>query len=149
MVRVASGCKSVWRSRVLGGSAVAPAAGLSAAVPGTVVLVVLSTVLIGAGGCFSTPEGFNSPDPIRRLDAIVEADRTRDQGAIPELIAQLESPDPAARLLAFRALQRFSGGEAFGYRHTDGPLKREAAVNRWVAWAQARAAGPDREHDPL
>ncbi|MEM0984147.1 MAG: hypothetical protein AAGI17_09380 [Planctomycetota bacterium] len=93
-------------------------------------------VLASLGGCFSTPEGFDSPDPNRRLDAIVDA--AREPGStesIPMLIEQLESLDPAARLFAIRTLEKKTG-ETFGYDHAANAWERSGAVRRWADWAE-------------
>ena len=50
------------------------------------------------------------------------------------LIGQLESTDPAARLLAIQALERRTG-ETLGYQHAAPVWERRAAVNRWKQYA--------------
>jgi len=67
--------------------------------------------------------------------AITEAGVTGDRAAIPDLIEQLESNDPGARMLAIRSLERLTG-LTLGYDHTDAWWERDAAVVRWRAWAQ-------------
>ncbi|MBZ0172095.1 MAG: HEAT repeat domain-containing protein, partial [Phycisphaerales bacterium] len=68
-------------------------------------------------GCIPpVPGGFDSPDPTMRLAAIAEAGRAGDTGAVPDLIEQLESTDPGARLLAIRSLERITG-RTHGYDH--------------------------------
>jgi len=83
----------------------------------------------------STPQGFDSPDPISRLSAISDAGSTRDERAIPDLVEQLESADPGARLLAIRSLERITG-QTLGYHHADPWWARAAAVRRWRRWIQ-------------
>lgn len=90
------------------------------------------------------PEGFNSPDPTRRLNAIVRAADERDSGAIPDLIVQLESSDPAARLLAIRTLESLTG-ETLGYDPVSPDWQRAEAVDRWEVWAQENRLDSDSE----
>ncbi|USN98285.1 MAG: HEAT repeat domain-containing protein [Phycisphaeraceae bacterium] len=93
-------------------------------------------------GCIPPiPEGFDSPDPTMRLAAIADAGDARDEAAIPELIRQLESTDPGARLLAIRSLQRITG-ETFGYDYAAPRWERSEAVERWRDWY---AAGESRD----
>jgi len=86
------------------------------------------------------PGGFTSPDPNRRLDAIIEAARSDDPAAIRSLIVQLDSADAAARILAIRTLEDLTG-ETFGYDPYSGDIERGAAVDRWTRWERERRAG--------
>lgn len=96
-------------------------------------------------GCIpSTPQGFDSPDPTSRLAAISEAGKTGDKSAVPDLIEQLESNDPGARLLAIRSLERITG-ETLGYDYADPWWSRGNAVRRWRTWAADNGYGPDPE----
>jgi hypothetical protein len=91
-----------------------------------------------APGCIPpTPEGFDSPDPTRRMVAITEAGVSGDESSIPDLIEQLESNDPGARMLAIRSLERLTG-LTHGYDHADPWWERKQAVDRWRAWAMDR-----------
>jgi HEAT repeat protein len=90
------------------------------------------------------PEGFNSPDPTRRLNAIVAAADEQDTSAIPQLIVQLESSDPAARLLAIRTLESLTG-ETLGYDPIAPDWQRAEAVDRWQVWAQENDLVSDSE----
>jgi hypothetical protein len=95
-------------------------------------------------GCIPpVQEGFDSPDPTRRLDAIRRAADERDTGAIPDLVAQLESTDPAARLLSIRTLEDLTG-ETLGYDPSAPEWQRSEAVDRWAAWARE-----DTPPDPM
>jgi hypothetical protein len=81
------------------------------------------------------PQGFDSPDPTARLTAIADAGERGDRAAVHELIRQLESTDPGARLLAIRSLQRITG-ETFGYDYAAPWWERAESVARWQAWAR-------------
>lgn len=70
-----------------------------------------------------------------RLAAIAEAGQNKDNRAIPDLIEQLESTDPGARLLAIRSLERITG-RTLGYDYAEPWWKRAEAVRRWRSWAK-------------
>lgn len=100
------------------------------------VVAAFLVLVCGVSGCIPpSPEGFDSPDPTRRMVAITEAGVTGDRAAIPDLIEQLESNDPGARMLAIRSLERLTG-LTLGYDHADAWWERDAAVDRWRAWAE-------------
>lgn len=98
--------------------------------------------------------GFDSPHPAARLFAARRAatesqpDALRD--SMPGLIRNLESDDPAVRLVSAQALLDLTG-ETFGYRHFDPEWVRAPAVRRWRdAWERGeltlrdgRPIGPD------
>ncbi len=88
----------------------------------------------------ATEASFDSPNSAARLYAIEKALRTGDTGAVPRLVEQLESDDPAVRMLAIEALHRLTG-ETHGYRHDDPPLARHEAIRRWVESLEPTAAG--------
>jgi hypothetical protein len=98
-------------------------------------LVTAAMLLAGSiGGCGTDmrTRGFDSPDPQAKLDAIVAAGQTRDKAAIPDLVHQLDSDDPAVRMYAITALQRITGTR-LGYSPYAAQLQRQAAVETWVA----------------
>lgn len=88
----------------------------------------------------STPEGFDAAAPEGRIPAIIDAARTGDRAAIPDLIGQLDSDDPAVRMFAIRTLERLTD-RTFGYDHAAPERLRRPAVDRWTAWYDA--AMPD------
>jgi hypothetical protein len=47
------------------------------------------------------------------------------------LVEQLDSQDPAARMLAIRALEHRTG-TTLGYVHTDPEWKRQESIERWM-----------------
>lgn len=91
-------------------------------------------------GCFSTPEGLDSPDPNARVRAIIEAASIESDSfgrpTAAGLVAQLESIDPAARMLAIRTLERHTG-TTLGFDHAGGDVEQRAAIYRWRAWLRA------------
>ncbi|MEM7229011.1 MAG: hypothetical protein AAF432_09375 [Planctomycetota bacterium] len=93
-----------------------------------------SLILLPAGlsGCSPSPTagGFDSPNPAARLYAIEDSVQSGDTSSVREIVRELRSVDPAARLMAIEALRRLTG-ETMGYRHDDPVAEREAAIDRW------------------
>lgn len=96
------------------------------------------SVSAGLVGCRAAAEGFDAPSPSKRLDAIVAANAEGDRSAIVDLIRQLDSTDPAARMLAIRTLESWTG-ETMGYDHADPDHEREPSIQRWVDWYNGQA----------
>lgn len=99
--------------------------------------------LILLAGCSVPPReaSFDSVDPVETTMAIEQASETRDLTKIDELISQLDSSDPAIRLVAIAALRDLTGQD-LGYNPGDKESDRLAAVSRWEQWLMAeRAAG--------
>lgn len=93
--------------------------------------------LIASGGACSAPArqaDFASIDPSERSAAAAQAASARDASAVPDLIAMLESSDPAARMVAIAALERITG-ERLGFDPAGSRPDRQAAVRRWVRYA--------------
>jgi hypothetical protein len=82
------------------------------------------------GACHSPPRGFDSPDPSARMDAVVDAARRKDTGAVPKIVPLLESDDPATRLVSIRALEQLTG-RTLGYDYAASEASRHEAVGRW------------------
>lgn len=113
-------------------------------VPGTLTAVGVTLTL---AACLpSEKPGFDEPNPNRRLDAIVQAsDPGADPATLRKLVEQLDSQDPAARMLAIRALEKRTG-TTLGYIHTDPEWKRQEAVDRWIKYLET--GGPDSDLVP-
>jgi hypothetical protein len=95
-------------------------------------------ITVCLGGC-SLPEqraDFNSVDPQERTLATLKAAETGDRAAIPQLIQQLASDDPALRMLAIRTLERLTG-QTLGYEHAAPEPQRREAIVRWRDWQRA------------
>ena len=88
-------------------------------------------------GCLPAEKaGFDEPNPLRRMDAIVLAsDEDADPETLARLVEQLDSQDAAARMLAIRALEKRTG-TTLGYIHTDPEWKRQEAVDRWMNYLE-------------
>jgi len=104
------------------------------------VLSGIGAAALGLLGCAHSDDaiGFQEQDPAARLRAVRRAAETRDQSSIPQLIDELESDDPAQRMLAIQALQEITG-QTLGYDHAAGPEQRAAAVRRWAEWYSQRS----------
>lgn len=105
------------------------------------VILVLLTCW-GVAGCLGpAPGGFDSPEPGRRIEAAARAAERRDRAAIRPLISMLDSDDPAARLVAIRALERITG-QTLGYDHAAPEHERRLAVERWMEWEARQGGSP-------
>ncbi len=80
--------------------------------------------------------GFDSPQPAARIDAILEAARSGDRSAIPDLIVMLDADDPLTRLLSIQTLEDLTG-QTLGYEHDAPEFERSEAVGRWVRWYES------------
>jgi hypothetical protein len=99
----------------------------------TILLVAIASAV--SCGPSATEGGFDSANPAAKMYAIEQAARTGDRTAIASIVEQLDSDDPAVRLLAIEALQRLTG-QTYGYRHFDPPDVRREAIERWVQAVQ-------------
>ena len=95
-------------------------------------VTLLAVAILAAGGCgpSAVEGGFDSANPAARMYAIENAARTGDVGAARQIVEQLDSDDPAVRLLAIGALERLTG-QTLGYCHADEPADRRLAIGRW------------------
>jgi HEAT repeat protein len=97
--------------------------------------LLLAGVASGSA-CTAPPRraDFDSIDPSERSAAAAKAAEEKDRAAVPDLIIMLDSSDPASRMVAIAALERITG-ERLGYSATDDRAERNAAVRRWVQYA--------------
>jgi hypothetical protein len=93
---------------------------------------------LGAAGCVHPrrPVVITDPDPTVKIPAYKRAVRKKEPAALRQLVADLESDDPAVRFYAIHALDELTG-ERFGYRFYDNEEQRQAAVGRWRQWLAA------------
>lgn len=95
-----------------------------------------AVVLIGtawATGCGprAGAGGFESDNPAARLYAIQQAAAARDRAAVPQLVEELDSDDPAVRVWAIHALESITG-ERLGYNPYASPEARRPAIEAWT-----------------
>jgi len=110
-------------------------------------LVMMACWGAGGEGCASPPEGFDSPNPGARLDAIADAAADQDRTAIKDLITSLDSDDPAVRMIAILTLERLTS-ETHGYDFAAPEWERGEAVERWAAWYRERHPEADTASVP-
>ena len=95
----------------------------------------MAVSLAAACGCTPhDPRRIGATDPTSNIPAIQEAARDHDRAAVPQLVQQLESDDPAVRFYAIEALHKLTG-ETFGYRFYDDADQRRPAVEKWKRYA--------------
>jgi hypothetical protein len=73
------------------------------------------------------------PDPQVRIAGIQQAAARNDRSVLPQLVDCLDSDDPAVRLFAIRALEKFAG-ERLGYEYYLDEERRKPALARWREW---------------
>ena len=96
-------------------------------------------------GCFPAPEpSFYAANPADRVRAADDAGDSRDERAVPDLINQLESDDPAQRAAAVASLREITGQD-HGYEWWAGEAERQAAAARWAAWYAAQIESAARQ----
>ena len=101
-------------------------------------LAAVSTVALALVGCQAPrgPISVDSDDPDLKVQAIKRDAALHDERHEPELVRDLNDPDPAVRFYAAAALHRLTGND-FGYRYYDDDDARQPAVARWKAWVDA------------
>jgi hypothetical protein len=119
---------------------------------GRTMMASMTALLASACTAPATEADFDSSIPAARLSAIERAGAERDETATPRLVEQLDSDDPAVRMLALEALKRIEG-DTHGYWHGDPPHERRAAIEQWTDHVStgpphsAPAAGPTTDDD--
>jgi HEAT repeat protein len=106
-------------------------------------------VAAALGGCGSTPSDapidpafdLHHPSATRRVKAASVVGATRDARFVPDLILLLDDEDEGVRLAAGNALRETTGRDT-GYRASDSPTERAAAVVAWRAWWASQAGTP-------
>ena len=117
------------------------------------VVVFRAGTLAGLGamllaGCFpQESRSIGASDPLANIPAIQDAARDKDYAAVPELVRQLDSDDPAVRFYAIRSLKSLTG-QTFDYNYYDDADARKPALRRWQNWLahrQQTAAAPSEK----
>lgn len=100
-------------------------------------LYAASVVLVAGCSAPSRQPDPESPVAADRLLALRDRAWTDSSAHLAALIEQLDSADPAVRMVAADTLTTLTG-EDHGFRY-DKPLGvRNAAVDRWAAWLRER-----------
>jgi len=109
-----------------------------------IILAVIILPVCGAG-CFDRdPPDLHSREASLKIPAIKAAVDDHDTNALPELVHDLDSSDPAVRFYAIEGLQRLTG-ETFNYHYYDEYEQRRPAVLKWRAWLAAHQPGSTKE----
>ena len=94
-------------------------------------------------GCAHGPRHVTDEDPSDKIPAIKHAVQSKDRSALPQLVKDLNSDDPAVRFYAIDALRKLCGQD-FGYRYYEDDEQRKAAVVRWNNWLVANGSAQPR-----
>ena len=97
-------------------------------------------LLLSVPAC-TAPQGpriVSDPDPSVKIPAIEQAVHDKDQSALPQLVRDLDSDDPAVRFYAIQGLRRLTGQD-LGYAYYLDQDQRQAAVRQWQQWLAAHA----------
>jgi hypothetical protein len=94
-------------------------------------------VAVLAGGCThpTGPRTVANRDLGVKIPAMKTAAKAKDPTAAAQLVAELESDDPAIRFFAIGALKRLTKDD-LGYRYYLDPEARQPAVQRWRKWME-------------
>jgi hypothetical protein len=92
-------------------------------------------------GC-SPPREMQESDPAERIPRMKKVAREDkpDINVLRMLVANLDDPDPAVRLYAFKALQSISRC-TFDYEYYREREQRKPALQRWKQWLAEQEAG--------
>lgn len=82
------------------------------------------------------------PDPAVKIPAIRLATNGNRQAAVPQLIEELASDDPAVRFYAIGGLKRLTG-QTLDYVYYAPDDDRRAAVERWRTWFRQQPKASD------
>ncbi len=106
----------------------------------------LVAIGVGLAGCWPAGLGreslyarLQSADEPVRIEAVIEAGRTGDRGAVAYLVELLADEAAAVRLFAIESLRRITGQD-FGYRSYADDAARREAIGRWRRWLEASTA---------
>ncbi len=109
--------------------------------------VWILTLILPACSASRGPLVVTDPDPSIKIPAIQKAVREHDLSALPQLVKDLESDDPAVRMYANHALEQLTG-QRFEFRYFDGDDERAAAVEKWKHWLNEYMAAREKPKGP-
>jgi hypothetical protein len=95
-------------------------------------ILILACCSLACRGKTPTPN-VAAKDIEARILGIKQAGETRDRAALPGLVASLDDEDPAVRLFAIAALEKFTG-DRFGYEYYLDEEQRKPALAHWRDW---------------
>jgi hypothetical protein len=99
--------------------------------------------LCGLIGCSAPRPAPNiaDADPTVKIAGIRQAVARKDRAALPALVEQLDSDDPAVRLFALGAPERLAG-ERFGYEYYFDEEQRKPSLAKWREWLKRQMEAP-------
>jgi hypothetical protein len=80
------------------------------------------------------------PAAFRRMEALREVSRTKDEKHVPQLIEMLDDEDPGVRLMAGAVLTDVTGHQS-AYQAHAGPVERRDQMLAWRSWWTAEGGG--------
>lgn len=101
--------------------------------------IVAAALLIGCTAP-REPRLVTDHDPSMKIPAIASAVQNKDLRAAKQMVADLDSDDPAVRFYAIQGLQRLTG-QTFDYSYYANDAARAPAVERWRVWLASRDKG--------
>jgi hypothetical protein len=95
-------------------------------------LILVGGLAGGLPGCAprASDGDFDSDNPAAKLYAIRQAGEAKDRAKIPKLVEQLDSDDPAVRMLSINALERITG-QRMGYNPYASSVERRSSMEAW------------------
>ena len=110
----------------------------------TIMLALLAAAAAGlpacAGGGPNLYQRLQDEDPKVRVEAAVEAGRTKDAQAVALLVERLDDSEQDVRFYSILALERITG-QTFGYKCYEPIEARRQAIEQWRKYA-AKTAKP-------
>lgn len=101
------------------------------------IILLLMPALLSFGCVAHDAPNIKSDDPDLKIPAIKIAVQKHDKSAIPQLVHDLNSDDPAIRFYAIDGLHSLTG-QTLGYRYFDDEEERKPALQRWNEWLAAQ-----------
>ena len=109
-------------------------------------IVILALCSLACRGKTPTPN-VAAPEIEAKIPGIKQAGETQDRSALPALVDSLDDEDPAVRLFAIAALEKFTG-DRFGYEYYLDEEQRKPPIARWREWLKQQQQQPDARPDP-
>jgi len=79
-------------------------------------------------------------DPANKIPAISAAVQKKDLRDAKQMVAGLDSDDPAIRFYSIEGLRRLTG-QTFDYLFYDDAVARKPAIGRWQEWLASQDKG--------
>jgi hypothetical protein len=95
-------------------------------------ILIFAVSSLACRGTLPTPN-VAAEEPEAKIPGIKRAGEAQDRSALPELVESLNDDDPAVRLFAIAALEKFTG-DRFGYEYYLDEEQRKPSLARWREW---------------